>query len=278
MALSRSLRCLSLVLLTLAAGACRSWPDGASPSAGGGGRLPEILSRGELRVGLTAAQPPLNMKTRSGEITGLDVDLVDALAEAMELRVALVEMPFAELLPALESGKVDLVVSGVTITPARNARVAFAGPYYVTGTSLLTRQRALAQATDFAALDQSGKTYVALAGSTSERFITTKLPQAKVVTTPDYDTAIRTLLDGKADAMVADAIACAVAVWQHPDAGLLLSASPFTAEPLGIALPGNDPLFVNLVQNYLDTLEKTGVLAELKARWLSEGPWIHEMP
>jgi ABC-type amino acid transport substrate-binding protein len=54
--------------------------------------------------------------------------------------------------------------------------------------------------------------------------------------------------------------------------------TPFTTEPLGIALPADDPLLLNLVQNYLHTVEDTGQLTMLKARWLSDGSWLDQLP
>lgn len=54
--------------------------------------------------------------------------------------------------------------------------------------------------------------------------------------------------------------------------------TPFTVEPLGIALPAGDPLFVNLVENYLTTLENTGMLTQFKAKWFSYGSWVSELP
>jgi len=261
----------------LALGGCQTL-GGAGSTAPPNGRLQAILSRGELRVGLTADQPPLNMKTKSGEIQGLEIDLVEALASAMELRVVLVEMPFAELLPAVESGKVDLVISGVTITPERNARVAFVGPYFITGKSLVGREASFEDVTEISQVDDPARTYVTLAASTSEKFVRTFLPRAKLVTTPDYESAVALVIDGRADAMVGDVLACNVAAWRHPEAGLSTPRTPFTAEPLGIALPGDDPLLVNLVENYLDTLEDTGILTQLKAKWLSDGSWIQELP
>ena len=62
------------------------------------------------------------------------------------------------------------------------------------------------------------------------------------------------------------------------DAGLVALRQPFTVEPLGIALPANAPLLVNLVQNYLDTLEYTGLLTRFKAKWLSDDAWLAELP
>lgn len=273
---ARLARAMLVVICALASGGCQSLSGGTSHAAAGA-RLPQILSRGELRVGLTADQPPLNFKTKSGKVEGLDVDIVQALGTAMELRVTLVEMPFAELLPALESGKVDLVASGVTITPERNSRVAFVGPYFITGKSLVAKESSFAGVTDVAQIDDPARTYVALAGSTSATFVQTFLPKATLVTAPDYEAAVALVMDGKASAMIGDVLACNVAVWRNPDAGLVTPTTPFTAEPLGIALPGDDPLLVNLVENYLDTLEDTGILTQLKAKWLADGSWIQEL-
>jgi ABC-type amino acid transport substrate-binding protein len=65
---------------------------------------------------------------------------------------------------------------------------------------------------------------------------------------------------------------------RHPEAGLSTLMTPFTIEPLGIALPAGDPLFINLIQNYLNTLESTGLLVQFKAKWFSDGSWISELP
>src|SRR5262245_20122323 len=242
-------------------------------------RLDAILARKELRVGLTGDQPPLNMKTRSGEMIGLEVDLARALVESMGVRMQLVPRPFPELLLALERGDVDLVISGVSITPERNARVAFAGPYFVTGAAILSRDAKLTNAHDLDALDDPKHRFVTLAGSTSQQFVRTQLSKAQLTTTNDYETAVQRVIAGQADAMIGDYLACAVAVWRHPGAGFVEPATPLTAEPLGIALPPDDPLFVNLVENYLATLEQTGLLTAIKANWLAEGgTWVQQLP
>jgi polar amino acid transport system substrate-binding protein len=218
------------------------------------------------------------MTNRRGEIIGLEVDLVRALASSMGLETRLVVKPFAELLPALEADEVDLVISGLTITPERNARVAFAGPYLVSGKSLLTRSKTIASVEQPSTLDDPSRTYAALAGSTSEQFVKDAFPRAKLVATPDYDAAVRMLLADQVDALVADFPFCALTALRHPEAGLSTLVTPLTIEPLGIALPAGDPLFVNLVENYLETLESTGILTQLKARWLSDGSWVSELP
>jgi polar amino acid transport system substrate-binding protein len=236
------------------------------------------VESGELRVGLTANQPPLNMKNKRGEIIGLEVDLIEALAGSMGLEVHIVAMPFADLLPALEKGDVDVVMSGMTITPERNARVAFVGPYVISGKSLLTKSKTIANVESTSALDLPERSYAALRGSTSEDFVQSMLPRAKLVATRDYDSAVQMVIDDDVDALVADYPICALSVLRHPRAGLSMLVTPFTVEPLGIALPAGDPLFVNLVENYMNTLEGTGLLTQLKARWFSDGSWVSELP
>jgi polar amino acid transport system substrate-binding protein len=169
-------------------------------------------------------------------------------------------------------------MSGVTITPERNARVAFVGPYVISGKSLLTKSKTIANVESIAALDLPDRTYAALRGSTSEDFVKSMLPRAKLVATRDYDTAVQMVIDDEVDALVADYPICALSVLRHPLAGLSMLVTPFTVEPLGIALPADDPLFVNLVENYLNTLEGTGLLTQLKARWFSDGSWVSQLP
>ena len=270
----RPLRVLLLGLLVLALGACQSFPTRAPRSE----RLQRVLESRELRGGLSGNQPPLNMKNKRGEIIGLEVDLVKALAHAMGLEVRLVVTPFADLLPALEEGELDMVISGMTITPERNARVAFAGPYFISGKSVLSKSKKIASVESASALDDPSRTYAALAGSTSEKFVKDVLPQAQLVTTSDYDAAVQMVIDDAVDALVADFPICKVSMMRHTDAGLSALMTPFTVEPLGIALPPGDPLFVNLVQNYLTTLENTGMLTQFKAKWFSYGSWVSELP
>ncbi len=274
MAVRRSRYPLLLGLLALLLGACQSlspWPSHESA------RLPQILSRGALRVGLTGDQPPLNMKSRSGQLEGMEVDLATALATSMGIRLELVQKPFPDLLPALQKGDVDAVISGVTITPERNTQVAFAGPYFVTGKSILTKQSILKEVQDARQLDDPQRTYVTLAGSTSEVFVKTMFPKAKLVTTENYEAAVQMVINDKADAMIGDFLACGLGVWRNPSAGLFAPPTPFTTEAIGIALPADDFLFVNLVQNYLTMLQQTGLLTQLQAKWLTEGSWLNDL-
>ena len=78
-------------------------------------------------VGTAASMPPLNMTTKTGEIIGFEVDMARAMADAMNVKLRLAPMPFSELLSAL-GGTVDVVMSGMTMTPERNMRWRSSAP------------------------------------------------------------------------------------------------------------------------------------------------------
>ena len=276
----RSLVTLALILGTFAMG-CQSMSIGDSSGTGRsaveGESLHRILAAGRLRVGMTGTQPPLNMKNKNGELIGLDVELARALADAMNLELELVVMPFRELLSGLEAAKIDLVISSLTITPARNARVAFAGPYLISGSSLLTRADLIDDLGTMSGLNSAERTWAALEGSTGEALILDVFPLAHFVSIEDQEAAVAQIARGELDGLVADLPFVSYQIARNPDLELATLPGPFTTEPLGIALPPNSPLFANLVQNYLNTLDYTGRLIQMKARWLNAGDWMSEM-
>ena len=240
--------------------------------------LNRILAKKELVVGTAASMPPLNMKTKGGEIIGLEIDLARDFAAAMEVKLTLKPMPFKDLLPALEAGQVDMVLSAMTMTPTRNLKVAFVGPYFASGKSLLAKLENVESVNNIEKMNSPDKVFVALKGSTSQLFVETVMPKAKLVLADDYDRAVAMVLNDQALAMVADYPICAVSVVRYPEAKFGMPDKPLTYEPIGIALPPNDTLLINWVQNFLGGLEKIGGLKRLEDRWMKEGSWINRLP
>jgi polar amino acid transport system substrate-binding protein len=262
-----------VVVLALAAGCAAATPDTSSSSV-----LGRIRAKGELVVGTAASMPPLNMTTKTGEIIGLEIDLAQAMADAMKVRLRLSAMPFGDLLPALEAGQVDMILSGMTMTPERNMRFAFVGPYLTSGKSFLAKETTVASSKGSEDLNTATMRLAALRGSTSEVFVQQNMPKATLVSTRDYDEGITMVLQDKVDAMIADLPACLFAVRRYPDRGLYALETPLTYEPIGIALSGNDPLLLNWTQNWLRELETTGALERTTDRWFKDTAWLRRLP
>jgi polar amino acid transport system substrate-binding protein len=240
--------------------------------------IDRILQKGELTVGTAASMPPLNMTTKDGKIIGLEADLARYMADSMGVKLNLKAIQFSKLLPALENGQVDMILSGMTMTSKRNLKVAFAGPYYVSGKGVLTNVATLASISDPNALDDQKFKIAALEGSTSAEFVRIIMKKATLVTTKDYDDGVDMVIQGKVDAMVADHPICVVSVVRYPEHNLFTIIAPFTYEPLGVALPAEDPLLVNWVTNFLNKLEDSGVLDNVKDRWFKDISWVKKLP
>ena len=235
--------------------------------------LGTIVKNGEIRIGTTGTQPPYSMKSKTGELVGYEIDLAKALSTNMGVKLKLVELPFSGLMDALKSGKIDAIMSGMTITPERNLTALFAGPYIISGKSILTKSSKVAA---FNADASGEKRYkiVCLKGSTSEEFVKTMMSKHELIAVNNYNEGVNMVINDQADAMVADKPICVISVLKYPGKDLVTGEQPLTIEPIGIALPSGDPQFLNLVSNYLSTLQISGNLTALEKKWFTDGSWM----
>jgi polar amino acid transport system substrate-binding protein len=266
----------SLVALAVAVVLMAMW--GQVFAAGFSPVLDRIQEKKELVVGTAASMPPLNMTMKDGQIIGMEMDLARFFASGMEVKLTVKPMNFNELLPALAAGQVDMVLSCVTMTPGRNLKVAFVGPYFASGKSILTKMANVEAINEIAKMNNPDKVLVALKGSTSQMFVEKVIPNAKLVLADDYGQAVAMVQNDKAIAMVADYPICVVSVLRYPEAKLGTLEKPFSYEPIGVALPPNDPLLVNWVQNFLNALEKTGEMKMLMEKWFKDTSWVKQLP
>ncbi len=240
--------------------------------------LQRILEKGELVVGTAAEMPALNMKTKDGKIIGFEADLARYMAGAMGVKLRFQVMQFSQLLPALEEGRVDMILSYMTITPKRNLRVAFVGPYFVSGKAFLTKIKTIAAAKEATEVNSPTVRLTALRDSTSQYFVEKVLPKVQLVPANNYNDAINMVLQDKVDALIADYPICVTSVLFYPGQGLLAVVTPLTYEPLGIAVPAGDTHLINWLENFLNSLEEAGELDELTARWFGDASWLRELP
>lgn len=247
------------------------------PIAQAGDTLDRVVKNGTLVVGTSADQPPLTARNRQGNFMGLDIDLAKALANAMRVELKVEQMPFSELLDALDDGKIDMVLSGVAITPERAMKATFVGPYMLSGKSIVARREAIEL---FAAgkLEGADVKLAALRGSTSASFVKMAAPNAELVEVADTSEAVRMVVAGEVSGMVADEPTVVLAVLRNPDAGLVTLEKPLTVEPMGIAINADDPEFHSLVANYVKAYEGTGLLTALRKKWLEDSGWIAALP
>lgn len=264
-----------LVFIVIAAllGACSHAPFMSQPTA-----LDRILEKGELVVGTAASMPPLNMTTKEGDIIGLEPDVARLIAAGMGVKLRLEAMAFSDLLSALEAGSIDMILSGMTMTPQRNLKVAFVGPYFLSGKAFLSKIETITNVKDVKDINTPETRLAALKGSTSQYFVEELIDKAQLTAVSDYDEGVKLVIDDKVHALVADYQICVVSVFRYPEAGLGSLIAPLTYEPIGIAVARDNPHLVNWLENFLGSLEGSGRLDDLEARWMESGDWLQKLP
>lgn len=230
--------------------------------------ISKVQEKGELVLGTSGNMTPMTRQLENGDVVGLDIDLANVMAAALKVKLTIKVMPLDQLAPALANGEVDVVLSNYTMTPERNAQVAFVGPYLTSGKCLITKVPDLADDRKDELAEKSAN-LVVIEGSTSEAFAKALMKKATIIPAKTQDTAVEMVRNGKADAMLTDFPICQATVVNNPDDQFVSIFSRLTYEPIGIAVKGNDAHFINWTQNFLDRMEKTGYLAALGQKWLS---------
>lgn len=232
--------------------------------------LSRIQQRGQLIVGTSGNMPTMSERNARGELVGFDIDMARLIASLMGVELVTQVQPFNQLLPSLESGQVDLVISNLTITPERNMRVAFVGPYLNSGKCFVTKDQVLARAEQADDLNTPATRLAVLEGSTSEDFARTLFSEATIVPINDYDEGASMVSGDQVGGMLTDYPICMAMLKNNPDAGFVTLFSLLTYEPIGIALPPNDPQIVNWMENFLNRMDGTGTLEGLSRRWFGK--------
>jgi polar amino acid transport system substrate-binding protein len=241
-----------------------AWSETATPV------LSRIQQRGELILGTSGNMPPMTQVREDGKVVGFDIDVARLMARGMGVKLNIKIMPFGDLLPALQKGDVDVVISNVTMNPERNLRVAFVGPYMTSGKCVITKKKDLAEAEEAEDLNTPATRLAALKHSTSAEFVKALLPQATLTLVDDYDGAVRMIIDDKVGGLLTDYPICLSMLQRYPDAGFVSLFPLLSYEPIGIAVPGTDPLYINWTENFLKRLEGVGLLDELGTRWFGK--------
>ena len=242
----------------------------AAQAADGTPVMTRIQNSGELVLGTSATMDPMTFKQPDGTLAGVDIDLAQLMAKAMNVKLVTRIMPFNELIPALRSGKVDVVLSNMTINPARNMDVAFVGPYLTSGKCIVTKEDNLAEADEAEDLDIKDIRLAVLKGSTSEKFVRTLMPNVVLTIIDNNKEGAEMVASGKVSGMLTDFPVCLATIKNNPDAGFVTVLSLLSYEPIGIAVPGDDPLFINWTENFLERISQMGLLDVLGEKWFGD--------
>ena len=220
-----------------------------------------------LRVGMDLSYPPFETIGPDGQPAGVSVELGQALADHLGRPLIIENIPFTGLIPALKSGKIDVIVSSMTSSPERAKTVTFSDPYLTTGLGALLPAASTAQGLDD--LDQPGRAVVVRQGTTGEVFARANLRQARVLPLDKESACVLEVTQGKADAFIYDQMSVFQNAKRNPRTTRAL-LSPLQTESWAIALrQGNDELLAR-VNAFLAKFRTDGGFDRLSEKYLAE--------
>ncbi|MBI2384355.1 MAG: transporter substrate-binding domain-containing protein [Gammaproteobacteria bacterium] len=238
--------------------------------------LQQVLKRGELRVGLEAGYMPFEMRDRKGDIIGFDVDLARLMAKYMGVKLAIVNMQWDGIIPALLTDKFDLLMGGMTITPERNLKVNFADPYVYIGQTLILNKKHEASIKSYKDLNDPRYAIATKLGTTGDIAARRYLPKATLKAFETEADAAMEVRQGRADAFVYDMPFNVVYVAQNPG-NIVHLKEPFTQEALGWAVRKGDPDFLNWLNHFLAQIKRDGTYDALYRKWFENAAWLQNI-
>jgi len=255
---------MALGLLAGCGGGTPPAPDGA---AAGTAPEPTVAGAKPLVVGMELAYPPFEMTDTAGNPAGLSVDLARALAESMGRPLQIENIQFAGLIPALQSGRIDLIISSMTANEERAQSVAFSDPYLKTGLAMLVAEDSLVEGVED--LKGKGVKIAVKRGTTGQIYAAANLKEAELMVLDRADAAVMEVAQGRADAFVYDQMSIDQYARRNPEKTRPILEA-INEEEWAIALRKGDDALREQVNAFLQKYREAGGFDRLGDRYLGE--------
>lgn len=221
----------------------------------------KIKERGEIRVGLSADYAPMEFEhTVNGktEYAGVDIDLAKKIAKDNNLKLKIVNMSFDSLLGALKTGKIDIIISGMTSTPERKKQVDFSDSYMMTKNIMLVNKDKVNEYKDIK--DFNNKKVGAQKGTEQEKIAQTEIENASITSLSRLPDVILALKSGKVEGAVVEKPVAEAYLKQNPKLGI--SNVKFNEEEKDtvIAVPKDSPKLLSQINKTIKEVKDKGLI------------------
>ena len=289
--MSRSLSvALAAVLLALASASDGDAQDKAlNPSS----TLAGILDRGKLRVCFEAGFLPFEMigtrsglrerqlrpadERKGGQITkfgGFDIDLAREMARVLGVDFAPVNVRWTSIIPSLNLGRCDIIISGMSVTEERQRQVDFSDPYMRVGQTVLLNRKLADEVSSYSDLNDAKYIVASKPGTTGEAAVMRFLPDATYQPFGSEPAAGAAVAAGEVDALVYDRPFNATFIAMNGPENLIFLDEPFTDEALAFAIRRDDPDFLAWLNNFLADVRADGRYHKIRAKWFDSTDWF----
>lgn len=234
--------------------------------------IEQVQKRGALRVGMSTFVP-WAMKDKTGNLIGFEIDVAKRLAKDTGVKVEFVPTKWSGIIPALITGKFDVIIGGMGIIPSRNLKVNFSIPYDHTGMSIVAHKTLAAGFSRLEDFNSSSVVIAARLGSTAATAAKKYMPKATLRLFDDESQAYQELVNGKVHAVVGSAPTPEFQAIKYPEKLFLPLDKTFTKEPIGFAVKKGDLDTLNYFNNWIRYVESEGWLKDRKNYWFRTKDW-----
>jgi polar amino acid transport system substrate-binding protein len=221
----------------------------------------------ELIVGMEMSFPPFEMLDSSGKPAGVSVDLALAMGKSLNRPIRFENIPFDGLIPSLKTGKIDLIISSLTMTEDRQKSIDFSDPYLKMGLAILANKNTDIQSIND--LDKPGRNIAVKKGTTANIYAMQHFKKAKVLVFNDESACAIEVGQGKADCFIYDQISVFQNWKRHEDRTRAI-LQPFEQEEWAMGLRKGDDELRQQVNDFIKQFKEAGGFEQLGEKYLSE--------
>ena len=255
-----------LLVLGISSGAAAGSPD----------VFDQIIKKGEIRVGISIMAPWV-MKDKDGEYIGFDIDIAKQLAKDMGVKPVFKEYEWNKMIPALEKKEIDIIASGISITPARSLKIRFSNPYSTSGYNLVSNLKLTKDFSSIKDLNDS-KVYIgAVKGTVSESLVPKIFPRAKLDTFKDNKEATDAVVNGTIHAFVASAPIPRFVALKYPDEVDLPLEKPLLVTKEAFAINTHNPEMLAYLNSWIVAHEADAWIKSTHAYWFKSLQWRRKL-
>lgn len=224
-------------------------------------------SSSTLVVGMELNYPPFEMVNPQGQPAGISVDIAQELAKFLHKNLQIENVPFDGLIPALKTGKIDLIISSMTETPERAKSLAFSDPYLHTGLCLLVNKSA-----GIDSIEQADNPNISVAvkqGTTGQLYAQQHLRHAHILALEKEDACVLEVVQNKAQVFIYDQMSIFKHWQQHLDSTKAI-LKPFQQEQWAVGIRNDDSALKSQVNAFLVAFKKDGGFDNLGDKYLKD--------
>ena len=234
--------------------------------------IDNVIDKGTMRVGV-ASFVPWTMQAKNGEYIGFEVDVAKRLAKDLGVNIELAPTKFAGIIPALLADKFDIIIGSVSVTPERNLKGNFSIPYdYATIEALANKEKT--QNLKFPEDYNKPEIVIAVRNGSTPAIVAKKMfPNATIRIFDDEAPAVQDVISGRSHLMLSSAPLPAFETLKNPDILYQPTTEPLSRQPVGFVIRKGDADSMNVLDNWIRTVEEEGWLKERRDYWFRSRAW-----